>query len=119
MAHFAEIDANNIVLRVVVVNNDVLLDSMGQEQELKGIAFCKNLFGGNWVQTSYSKNFRKNFAGIGFLYSKQLDAFIPPKPFNSWILDENSCQWMAPVSKPLDDSLYIWNEDIQNWQKLE
>jgi hypothetical protein len=93
MAHFAEINTNNFVLRVVVVNNNELLDENGVEQEHLGVAFCKKLFGGNWIQTSYNGSFRKNFAGVGYWYDPGLDAFIPPKPDGNWLLDEATCTW--------------------------
>ena len=92
MAHFAELDNQNTVLRVIVVHNNELLDN-GVESEAKGIAFCKTLFGGNWKQTSYNGTIRKNYAGIGFTYDPVRDAFIPPKPGDNWVLDEATCQW--------------------------
>ena len=94
MAHFAELDETNVVKQVIVVNNNELLDN-GVESEAKGIAFCQSLFGGNWVQTSYNGNIRKNYAGIGMTYDRIRDAFIPPKPVEGkWILDEDTCQWI-------------------------
>lgn len=102
MAHFAEIDNNNEVLRVIVINNAELLDSFGQEQEQLGRDFCKKLFGGTWVQTSYNGKFRKNYAAIGYTYDSVRDAFISPKPFASWILNENTCTWEAPIPYPTD-----------------
>ena len=93
MAHFAEIDPQGIVLRVIVVHNNELLDN-GVESEAKGIAFCQSLFGGNWVQTSYNGNIRKNYAGVGFTYDRQRDAFIPPRPGDLWMLDETTCRWV-------------------------
>jgi hypothetical protein len=116
MAHFAEIGLNNTVLRVVVVHNNELLDESGVEQESKGQEFCRSLFGGTWLQTSYNASFRKNYAGEGFTYDSVRDAFIPPKPYNSWILDETSCTWKAPIDYPTTGSMYIWNEEVQNWQ---
>lgn len=93
MAHFAQLDENNIVTQVIVVhNNELLVD--GVEQEAKGIAFCESLFGGIWIQTSYNRNIRKNFAGIGFTYDAQRDAFIAPQPEGEgWALDETTCVW--------------------------
>lgn len=99
MAHFAELDANNTVLRVIVVGNDMMLDENGQENEFRGIAFCQSLFGADthWIQTSYNSKFRKNYAGIGHAYDQTRDAFIAPKPEGEgWILDETSCQWRNP-----------------------
>lgn len=92
MAHFAELDENNVVKQVIVVNNNELLDN-GVESEAKGIAFCQSLFGGIWVQTSYNGNIRKNYAGIGFTYDSIRDAFIPPKPEGDWVLNEETCLW--------------------------
>lgn len=114
MAHFAEIDETNTVLQVIVVHNNELLED-GVESEAKGIAFCQSLFGGNWVQTSYNGNIRKNYAGIGFTYDADRDAFIPPKPFDSWILNEDTCLWEAPVPYPSDGSIYSWDEENQEW----
>ena len=117
MAHFAEIGLNNTVLRVIVVNNnDCLLN--GVETESVGAEFCRNLFGGIWMQTSYNGTIRKNYAGIGFTYDLQRDAFIPPKPFNSWVLNETTCLWDAPVAYPTDDKRYIWNEETTNWVEV-
>ncbi len=92
MAHFAQLDESNNVLQVIVVNNNELLDN-GIESEAKGIEFCQSLFGGNWVQTSYNNNFRKNYAGIGYYYDETRDAFIPPKPLGNWLLNEDTCRW--------------------------
>lgn len=120
MAHFAKIDENNIVERVIVVGNNDILDENGNESEAKGIAFCQSLFGGNWVQTSYNKKFRKNYAGRGYFYHKVLDAFIPQSPFPSWTLDEATCSWVSPVPYPAgvtDPYKYIWNEQIKNWEE--
>lgn len=99
MAHFAELDENNIVLRVIVVGNNMILDEQGQESEAVGIAFCQSLLGAEtrWVQTSYNGNFRKNYAGIGFMYDLSRDAFIAPQPEeDGWILNEETCQWRNP-----------------------
>lgn len=139
MASFAKLNSNNIVEQVLSVNNNELLDN-GIESEQKGIEFLKNIFGQdtNWKQTSYNtkggkhylsdnsglsntqeKAFRKNHAGIGYNYDEQRDAFIGPKPFNSFILDETTCTWKAPISKPNtilpEGQKYIWNEEIVNW----
>ena len=115
MAHFAEINDHNIVQRVIVVHNNELLDSDGVEQESLGISFCQSLFGGNWKQTSFNANIRKNFAGIGFSYDSARDAFISPKPFNSWTLDEVTCNWQPPVEMPDDGNVYNWNEETTSW----
>lgn len=117
MAHFAEIDNNNIVLRVIVVHNTELLDENGNENESKGIQFCKDHYGQDtgWVQTSYNNNFRKNYAGAGYLYDEVRNAFIGPKPFNSWILNEETCRWDAPVPIPDDVNTYFWDEETISW----
>jgi hypothetical protein len=120
MAHFAKIE-NNIVIRVESVVNEVLKDSNGIEQESIGIQFLKTLYNepnAIWKQTSYNNNIRKNFAGIGYTYDSQRDAFIPPKPYNSWILNENTCNWEAPVARPNDGNMYKWNEEILNWELI-
>lgn len=118
MAHFAEIGLNNKVLRVIVVDNKELLSKEYEdekEHEQVGVEFCRNLFGGTWVQTSYNGNIRKNFAGIDYTYDSERDAFIPPKPFNSWVLNENTCLWEAPVAMPNDNKKYYWNEETLSW----
>ena len=119
MAHFAEIGLNNVVLRVIVVANEELLDENGQESEAKGAEFCRNLLGGSWVQTSYNANFRKNFAGIGYTYDSGRNAFIPPQPFPSWVLNEENCQWKAPVDRPNDGQAYYWDEATVSWVLVE
>jgi len=116
MAHFAEIGIDNIVLRVIVVANPELLDDDGVEQEQKGIDFCNSLFGGTWLQTSYNGSMRKNFAARNYTYDSGRDAFIPPKPFESWALNEDTCLWEAPVAMPQDDNSYTWDEDSLSWQ---
>lgn len=118
MAHFAQIDENNTVIQVIVVDNKELLDASGQESEIKGIEFCQNLFGGVWKQTSYNGNFRKNFAGVGYIYDDQRDAFIEPKPFPSWVLNENTCKWESAVPKPDDGQPYFWSEKQMCWVKF-
>jgi hypothetical protein len=123
MAHFAKLDNENIVEQVIVVANDVLLDESGIEQEKIGIDFCRYLSNwNNWKQTSYNKTFRKNFAGIGYFYDENRDAFIPPKPFNSWVLDEETCIWNPPVKYPentSEDDFYTWDEEIINWKLIK
>jgi hypothetical protein len=122
MAHFAELDSNNKVLRVIVVHNNELLVN-GVENEQKGIDFCKSLFGSNtnWIQTSYNNNFRKQYAGINYTYDSIKDKFISPQPYPSWSLDASD-NWQAPIPKPLTnlDSLntyddYFWEESSLNW----
>ncbi len=117
MAHFAQLE-NNIVTQVIVVNNQELLDENNVEQEEKGIAFCQSLLGGNWKQTSYNANIRKNYAGAGYTYDAERDAFIPPKPYASWILNEDTCRWEAPVAFPDDEKAYTWNEETVSWQEV-
>jgi len=117
MAHFAEIDSNNVVKQVIVVNNEELLDN-GIESEAKGIAFCKSLFGGEWVQTSYNGNKRVRFAGIGFTYDAERDAFIEPQPFPSWKLSNLDSSWKAPVAQPTDGKEYGWFEPNQQWIEI-
>jgi len=119
MAHFAEIDNNNVVLRVVVVDNKDTSTPDGTEVESIGVAFCQRLFGGNWVKTSYNGNVRKNYAGVGYTYDSGRDAFIPPKPFNSWVLNENTCQWKAPTPMPTDGKKYSWDEATTSWVETE
>jgi len=118
MAHFAELNDNNIVQRVIVVHNNELLDSDGVEQESLGIEFCKSLFGGTWKQTSYNSNIRKNFAAIGYTYDNTRDAFISPKPYPSWVLDEETCIYVPPVSPPDDGKQYDWDEETVNWVEV-
>ena len=115
MAHFAELGENNTVLRVIVVANKDTQDTFGVEQESIGAEFCRNLLGGTWKQTSYNASFRKNYAGIGYTYDSQRDAFVPPRPFASWVLDEDTCMWTAPVAYPDDGKMYTWDEDSTNW----
>jgi hypothetical protein len=118
MAHFAQLNNENIVTQVIVVANQDIIDENGKESEQKGIDFCYNLLGGTWKQTSYNGNIRKNYAGIGYTYDNSRDAFIPPKPYNSWLLDEATCQWKAPVNYPTDDKMYTWDEDTTSWKEL-
>ena len=115
MAHFAKLGTGNIVERVEVVHNDIATT------EQAGADFLNNLYKTRdvWKQTSYNNNIRKNFAGIGFKYDQTRDAFIAPKPFNSWILNEDTCRWEALVAKPDDGQRYIWNETNQVWDLIE
>ena len=115
MAHFAEIDQNNTVLRVVVIDNKDTADAGGVEKESIGAAFCERLFGGTWKQTSYNGNKRKNYAGIGFKYDADRDAFVPPKPYASWVLNNDTAQWGAPTPMPNDGKRYSWDEDTTSW----
>lgn len=120
MAHFAKLNENNIVIEVNVVHNNELLDENGQESEQKGIDFLIAWSGGytNWKQTSYNNNFRKNYAGIGYEYREDIDAFIPPQPYPSWILDIETGQWKHPIPKPTDGKRYFWNEETVSWTEV-
>ena len=125
MAHFAKLGTGNIIERVEVVSNDIATT------EQAGVDFLNNLYGTRdvWKQTSYNTRggehlldgtpFRKNYAGIGFKYDQSRDAFIPPKPFNSWTLNETTCLWEAPIPKPNDEQIYDWNETNQSWDLRE
>lgn len=121
MAHFAKLDENNIVTQVIVVSNADTADANGVEKEYIGAAFCEKLFGGTWKQTSYHANFRKHYAGIGFKYDADIDAFVPPKPYNSWILNTETANWEPPVPVPEDSGtgdppkMYAWDEETQAW----
>jgi len=106
MAHFAEIGFDNTVIRVLVIPD---------EFESNGENWCRSLLGGNWKQTSYNGTIRKNYAGIGFKYDVTLDAFIAPKPYPSWFLNEETCRWEAPVPYPNDGQLYSWDESTKSW----
>jgi len=129
MASFAKLNSDNIVERVVVVNNNELLEN-GIESENKGISFLKGIFGKNtiWKQSSYNTfsnthklggtPFRKNHAGVGFIYDINRDAFIAPKPFDSWILNENTCIWESPIAYPNDSKKYLWNETNKTWDLI-
>jgi len=120
MAHFAKLDENNVVLEVNVVNNNDLLQD-GVESEAKGIQFLVDWSGGytNWKQTSYNGNIRKNYAGIGYTYDAQRDAFIPPQPFPSWGLNESTCLWDAPTPMPNNGQRYYWDEPTTSWVVID
>ena len=113
MAHFAELGEDNIVLRVIVVSNDECKDDAGDESEAVGAEFCRNLLGGTWKQTSYNGNIRARYAGTGYRYDSALNAFIAPKPFPSWTLNETTTDWDAPTPKP--EGNYIWDEESLSW----
>ena len=119
MAHFAQLVNNNVVTQVIVVSNNDCLDAHGQEREEIGVAFCQRLFGGNWKQTSYNHNIRKRYAGIGYSYNSQLDAFVPPKPFASWTLNNETAAWDAPTAMPDDGKYYHWVEESLSWVENE
>lgn len=110
MSHFAEIDENNIVIRVVVGN-----DTLPNE----GKDWIQENLGGRWIQTSYNSKIRKNFAGIGMSYDETRDAFIPPKAYDSWTLDEETCRWVAPTDMPDDGFSYRWNEESLSWDLID
>lgn len=129
MAHYAELGLDNVVQRVIVVSNS------DEPTEAAGAEFCRNLLGGTWVKTSYNTRggvhygddnqpdgqpqFRKNYAGIGYTYNSELDAFIPPKPYPSWTLDTETCLWVAPTPMPTDGNIYTWDEATTSWTKLD
>lgn len=110
MAHFAELDENNIVTRVLVTDNDA---------PNEGYDWLVENLGGTWVKTSYNATIRKNYAGIGFTFDEELDAFVPPKPFDSWLLVEETAQWEAPVAYPKGDVIYTWNEELVDWEAVQ
>ena len=114
MAHFAKIE-NGLVTQVIVVGNADTANAGGVELEHIGAAFCERLLGGDWKQTSYNGKMRKNYAGIGYSYDAVRDAFIAPQPFPSWVLNEQTCQWGAPVPMPTDGKRYNWDEATLNW----
>lgn len=118
MAHFAELDDNNVVKRVIVVNNEDIQDENGNEVESIGVEFCHNTFGGRWVQTSYNNNFRFNYAGVGYTYDTNLNAFIEPKPYPSWVLNLSTCKWEPPVPVPDPDKRYRWDEGTTSWVEV-
>ena len=118
MAHFAQLDENNVILQVIVVNNSECLDESGMESEAVGVAFCQSLLGGNWKQTSYNSTIRKNYAGVGYTYDTGRDAFIPPQPYASWTLNEATCLWNAPTPMPTDDKRYTWDEPTTSWVEV-
>tara|TARA_R110000824_G_scaffold54681_1_gene150972 strand:+ start:188 stop:625 length:438 start_codon:yes stop_codon:yes gene_type:complete len=143
MAYFAKLDTNNIVLTVMAVDNNVLLDENGVEQEQKGVDFLKNLFGGdNWKKTSYntvggkyhtpnpeggsrvvhsdqSKAFRANYAGIGSVYDPSNDVFHASQPYPSWTISGPEWKWQPPIARPDDNNFYEWNEGGQSWDIIE
>jgi hypothetical protein len=116
MAHFAELNSNNVVRRVIVISDDNCPDP-APDNESAGQAFIADVLGlaGEWKQTSYNGNFRGRYAGLGYRYDETLDAFITPQPFPSWTLDEATFQWAAPVPYPDDGEPYVWDENLLNW----
>ena len=124
MAHFAKIE-DGVVTQVIVVDNKDCADASGVEKEYIGAAFCERLLGGTWKQTSYNGSIRKNYAGVGYAFDAERDAFIPPKPYNSWLLNEDTCLWEAPVAMPVDAGTgeppkrYTWDEATTSWVESE
>ncbi len=121
MAHFAELNENNVVLRIVVVSNEDTSDANGVEKEYIGTAFCERLFGGTWKQTSYNGKFRKNYAGIGYTYNTDIDAFVPPQPYPSWALNNDTGLWEPPTPKPVSENSaawYDWDESTLSWVEM-
>jgi hypothetical protein len=117
MAHFAKLDTNNVVTEVIVVNNAVIQNLPFPESESIGVEFCQSLYGANtlWKQTSYNASFRKNYAGFGYSYHADIDAFVAPQPYPSWILNTDTAQWEAPVPYPTDGKMYFWDEPTLSW----
>jgi hypothetical protein len=119
MAYFAEVGLNNRVLRVIVVSNDVLKNSEGVETESLGADFCRDIYGGTWVQTSYNSSFRKNYASPGDVYDSVRDAFYSPNPpYASWTLEDSTCRYKAPVDAPEDGKAYFWDESVKEWKEV-
>jgi hypothetical protein len=122
MAHFAKLNSNNEVIHVSVVDNWNITDGNGHEQESIGVAYLQSVHGVQegitWKQTSYNGNIRKNYAGIGYKFDAGRDAFIPPKPYASWTLNETTCRWKAPVDMPTDNKFYTWNEETTSWDEV-
>jgi hypothetical protein len=110
MSHWAEINNSNKVIRVLVGDND---DLNGDE----GYQWLIDNLGGHWIKTSYNNNIRKNFAGIGYTYDPERDAFIAPKPYTKWVLNEETCQWEAPTPYPTDGLIYVWNDNRGEWEE--
>ena len=117
MAHFAEIDTNNIVLRVIVVNNEDTADGDGNEVDSIGEAFCTNLLGGTWRRTSYNHNYRFRYAGKGMTFDAGRDAFIVPQPYPSWTLNDDTTEWEPPT--PMPGEGYLWDEATTSWVEVE
>lgn len=117
MAYFAQLDENNIVINVIKVDNEVLIEN-GIENESTGIDFCNSIIEGIWIQTSYNARIRKNYAGIGYSYDSASDAFIPPKPYHSWVLDETAYTWNPPYPRP-QNGMWVWREETLSWESPE
>jgi hypothetical protein len=111
-AYYAQLDVSNVVVRVVVID-----DSIEQGMESQGISWCQNFFGGGvWLKTTPDRSLRKNYAGPGYSYRSDIDAFVPPSPYPSWVLNLSTAQWQSPVAYPNDGKIYSWNETTQAWQ---
>lgn len=120
MAHFAQLDENSVVSQVIVVANAAIDDLPFPESEPVGVSFCQSLYGEDtlWKQTSYNATFRAHYAGIGYTYDPVLDAFIPPKPYPSWLLNATTCDWEAPIPYPPDGKVYRWDEEKGLWVEV-
>ena len=123
MAHFAQLDENNVVLQVIVVDNKDTADANSVEKEHIGAAFCEKLLGGTWKQTSYNGTIRKHYAGIGYKYHADIDAFVAPKPYASWVLNNTTATYEAPVAQPATElpqgKQYSWNESTTSWDTVD
>lgn len=117
MAHFAQINSDNIVTQVIVVADNDCGGGEYPASDAVGAAFCNSLLGGTWKQTSYNSNFRKRYAGIGYTFNEELDAFVTPKPYPSWTLNEETADWEAPVARPAEGA-WTWNEAAQQWDEI-
>ena len=115
MAHFAQLDENNVVLQVMVIANEDTMDDDGQEDEATGVAFCQSLLGAEtrWAKTSYNDNSRLRYAAIGGTYDPERDAFIDPQPYPSWTLDNETLEWVPPI--PMQPGQTYWDEELQQW----
>ena len=122
MAHFAQLNENNVVMMVIVVNNADCLDENSVESETVGIAFCQGLLGADtrWKQTSYNRKFRRNYAGKGYSYFEPLDVFVEPQPYPSWTFDTATANWVSPIPKPTVPDIYFlsWDEENQEWDAI-
>lgn len=116
MAHFAKIE-DGVVTQVIVVDNKDTSDAAGVEKEYIGATFCERLLGGEWKQTSYNGSFRKNYAGVGYTYNAEIDAFIPPQPYASWTLNNDTAQWEAPTPMPTEGR-WTWDEETVSWKEV-
>ncbi len=118
MAHFAQLDDNNVVVRVIVVDNKDTTDATGIEKEYIGKAHCEKIFGGKWVKTSYNGNIRKRYAGAGMVYNEDLDAFVAKQPYTSWTLNSQTAEWEAPTPMP-EEGTWEWNEATTSWVEVQ